>query len=536
MSNEQQDLQRKLEGRPFYIWSKEKRKLTENPNSEFYGRSDFNHIIGLPRKYDLPQPLWDYQHMIYKTLTQDDYLNARSPTPEEEERLRLDKIAIENKTSSDKESIKKANEEFLKNKAKILVHKFKLKHLWIKKATGLGITEFMLRFMVWLCLRNDDYRNSQMVIVTGPNQELAIKMIRRIKAFFEPHGITFNSKETVVNLNGCEIQAYPSNHIDAFRSLTNPKFILLDEADFFRKGEQEEVRHVTERYIAKSDPYIVMISTPNRPDGLFNKVEKESFESCIYKKLFLDYTYGLGKIYTQEEIEKARRSPSFPREYELQYQGLIGNVFSTQSIENCQNIEYNPSLTIPDCKISIGIDPSFGSSKFGIVVTRFINERIEVIEAEEYERPDFNDMLERVWEIKQKHKVDKNNLTIYVDAANPEIWSSVKRMFNEPHSEQYVFDKLAYYKKNKINPAGPGGMIVIPTPFSTSGAAMLQHTKSLLEDKDNLIAIDKKFDKLLTALRTAVANEYKLSKDETSYHDILDAFRLSLQLYQRSNK
>jgi hypothetical protein len=25
--------------------------------------------------------------------------------------------------------------------------------------------------------------------------------------------------------------------------LTNPKFILLDEADFFRKGEQEEVRH-----------------------------------------------------------------------------------------------------------------------------------------------------------------------------------------------------------------------------------------------------------------------------------------------------
>jgi hypothetical protein len=43
------------------------------------------------------------------------------------------------------------------------------KHLWILKATGLGVTEFMLRFMAWLCLRNDDYKNSQMVIVTGPN-------------------------------------------------------------------------------------------------------------------------------------------------------------------------------------------------------------------------------------------------------------------------------------------------------------------------------------------------------------------------------
>jgi hypothetical protein len=27
---------------------------------------------------------------------------------------------------------------------------------------------------------------------------------------------------------------------------------LLDEADFFRKSEQEDVRHVSERYIAKS--------------------------------------------------------------------------------------------------------------------------------------------------------------------------------------------------------------------------------------------------------------------------------------------
>jgi hypothetical protein len=392
----------------------------------------------------------------------------------------------------------------------------------------------MLRFMAWLCLRNDDYTNTQIVIVTGPNQELAIKMIKRIKALFEPHGIIFNSKETVINLNGCEIQAYPSNHIDAFRSLTNPKFILCDEADFFRKNEQEEVRHVAERYIAKSDPYIVIVSTPNRPDGLFNKIEKESFESCIYKKIFLDYTYGLGKIYTQEEIEKARRSPSFPREYELLYQGLIGNVFSPKSIENCQKISYNPDQIIPNCQVSIGIDPSFGSSKFGIVVTRYVNEHIEIVEAEEFERPDFNDMIDRVWQIKQKHKVDDNNLTIYVDAANPEIWSSLKRMLNEPDSEQYVFDKLSYCKKNNINPANY--MKVIPVSFSINGAKMLQHTKSLLEDKDNLIAIDKRFDKLITALRTAYANEYKLDKEQTSYHDLLDAFRLSLQLYQRASK
>jgi hypothetical protein len=113
--------------------------------------------------------------------------------------------------------------------------------------------------MAWLCLRNDDYHhNSQMVIVTGPNQELAIKLIKRMKALFEPHKITFDSKEAVLELNGCNIEAYPSNHIDAFRSLTNPKFILVDEGDYFRKNEQNDVRHVAERYIAKSDPFIVL--------------------------------------------------------------------------------------------------------------------------------------------------------------------------------------------------------------------------------------------------------------------------------------
>ena len=66
---------------------------------------------------------------------------------------------------------------------------------------------------------------------------------------------------------------------------------------------------------------------------------------------------------------------------------------------------------------------------------------------------------------------------------------------------------------------------------------MLQHTKWLLEetedDGSSLIAIHPTFEKLLTSLRTAIANEYKLDKEQTSYDDILDAFRLSLQFYKR---
>jgi hypothetical protein len=52
-----------------------------------------------------------------------------------------------------------------------------------------------------------------------------------------------------------------------------------------------------------------------------------------------------------------------------------------------------------------------------------------------------------------------------------------------------------------------------------------------------LIAIDKeRFHKLVTSLSTAIANEYKLDKEQTSFNDILDAFRLSLRSIRGPNK
>src|ERR1051325_1804023 len=98
------------------------------------------------------------------------------------------------------------------------------------------------------CLRNDDYRNSQMCIVTGPNIDIAIKLIKRMKALFEPKThITFDSKETVLEINGCTIEAYPSNHIDPYRALDNRKFILIYGADLFPPGHQQDARDVSER-------------------------------------------------------------------------------------------------------------------------------------------------------------------------------------------------------------------------------------------------------------------------------------------------
>jgi hypothetical protein len=223
-SSEPNQLLKRLKGKSFWYWDQNRHKEKDRISK---GDCCFNHVVGLPRKDGTEKPIFDYEKLLYNALVIPGYLNSY-PLP-------------------------KTNPNYPYN----VMYQFKEKHLWIKKATGLGVTEFMLRFMAWLCVRNDDYRDSQMCIITGPNQDIAIKLIKRMKCLFEYKlGITFDTKETVLELNGCSIEAYPTDHIDAFHSLTNPKFILIDEGDFFRKNEQDEVRHGSERYIAKSDPFM----------------------------------------------------------------------------------------------------------------------------------------------------------------------------------------------------------------------------------------------------------------------------------------
>jgi hypothetical protein len=64
----------------------------------------------------------------------------------------------------------------------------------------LGISEFMLRFMAWLCLKDNALSGSQMCIVTGPRIDLAIALIDRMKKLFSSSksiAAAFNKKDTM---------------------------------------------------------------------------------------------------------------------------------------------------------------------------------------------------------------------------------------------------------------------------------------------------------------------------------------------------
>ena len=75
-------------------------------------------------------------------------------------------------------------------------------------------------------------------------------------------------------------------------------------------------------------------------------------------------------------------------------------------------------------------------------------------------------------------------------------------------------------------------MKIVPVNFNSEHKAMLGHCKMLLGKNGGHIAINPdKFDKLITALRTAIDNDGTLDKAATLYNDIFDAFRLALKFY-----
>lgn len=81
----------------------------------------------------------------------------------------------------------------------------------------------------------------------------------------------------------------------------------------------------------------------------------------------------------------------------------------------------------------IGNPLGFGSSAFGIVVTQMSDKLIQVLEAEEYYRPDFNMMLSIVWE-----KYGRTIGKIYVDDVNPSFIKGLKLQMGEDEDYDYI--------------------------------------------------------------------------------------------------
>jgi hypothetical protein len=400
------------------------------------------------------------------------------------------------------------------------------KRLYLLKAGGIGATELLLRYMAYLCLSQPDkFKDSQMVIITGPRIDLSISLVRRLKALFYPD-VVFADKETVCQLLTTRMEALPSNSLQAARGLPNVSFILADEAAFFTN--QFEVRSIIDRYVLKSDSIVALISTPSHEGDLMDEIRKESDESCQYKRLFMDYTVTLDKLYSIDEINNARRtSPAFEREFNLSFTHSIGNVFSTASIERAIDLGRLPGadqLHIGGRR-AMGIDVGFSTSKTSIVILQTTNNRLQVLHSSEHERPSYEALVHYILKLYREYRVSN----IYVDASAVSLIASVKSLLREP-SQNYEEDMHNLEKQHPFTPV-QRLRVVIPLAWNRYNKEMLQNLKMFLDD--DRVGLDEhvgmmqisaeKHQSVLTALRGATAEELSLLKEESPGNDTLEA-------------
>ena len=98
---------------------------------------------------------------------------------------------------------------------------------------------------------------------------------------------------------------------------------------------------------------------------------------------------------------------------------------------------------------SMGIDPGFGSSAFGIVIIQFSDTVLQLLYADEFERPRYEDMTNKIDDLYDAFANIKN---MFVDASSPELISSLKReVANERDNWAYVQEKMAYCKKHHVD-------------------------------------------------------------------------------------
>ncbi len=209
----------------------------------------------------------------------------------------------------------------------------------VNKATGIGITETTLRTMLHASL-GWGLKNRRFCIVTGTNISLAKELLNRLEAMISRRQgwlVKARRSNALLLYNGSIFHVYPAANIDAIRGLTDVAFILVDEAAFFRLRDQDRVREAIERYIAKTNPYIVWVSTPRGRVGAFYEIYKDAVDGKNgYHAITLPYTVALNTLLDEHyiEVQKRVKGRLFRQEYCCEFLEDEASVFSMDDIKD----------------------------------------------------------------------------------------------------------------------------------------------------------------------------------------------------------
>ena len=245
---------------PFWIWEP---CLHRNQYTMEDGYCCFNHMLSLPRKDGVSYPLFRFQKIIFDVLEQNP-------------------------------------------------------NVWIKKARGLGLTTFILRYLTWKILFSSELDHKSIYVISGNLCNSNHKIDAMLKKVFEKRFplLKLDSKFTDLWLKKTRIKILDPNELNDFATF-DMAYLFIDEADFLDSSEQIRLEQAILSSSVRTNYKTIMISTPNQSGGLFEKVENDTTSG--YAKLHLDYRYGIGTLYDDKLIETKKLEPEFDREYKIIY-------------------------------------------------------------------------------------------------------------------------------------------------------------------------------------------------------------------------
>lgn len=190
-----------------------------------------------------------------------------------------------------------------------------------------------------------------------------------------------------------------------------------------------------ERMHSKEGLIIVAVSTP----GLY--MDDEMYEilndpMAPYHKCNMDYHVTLDAgLYTKEEIEIAKKSSSFEREFSLRWgSGTMGSFLQPQTIKDmlANSLDYDPddpTIWENDFVESIptftGMDLGYGSSSNSTITVIQVlqaGDTIRVVHSKDYKQFTTYDIIGELNRIMQKYKV----WNVFIDSSSPETIRQAK--------------------------------------------------------------------------------------------------------------
>lgn len=326
-------------------------------------------------------------------------------------------------------------------------------------------------------------------------------------------------------------------------SWKNVKHVHMSDIAVVNEDYTGAVHTVLTR-LANTDGSMV-IETPPSPQGPTGKIydiwqkahDKTDLENPEgqFHPIQLDYRAAVAANVISEDMIKEYKQQfgsEFARYFEAQWIAGGGNVFDPKDIERAEllgkKVDYHNF--VGDAGKVMGIDPGFGSSKFGIVVSQLNNGMAEVIYAREFQNSTPSLMIEHAAQLAQRYYVN----TIFIDGANAG-WVRDLKMFLDDNPESWKEIEKAQTKYAAGNFRSyltriADFMRAIPIGFGPHGKEMLAHAQAMLSA--GRVAIHPDFSGLLAQMRSATEINRDLNKTSKTPLDLIDALRLNLLYYE----